>query len=307
MQKIDFVNKLEIIVDKLESVNIINILEAGFNQTTTHYQYNKINPLLFKSKSNFDQLVLIGDYNEIFENNGAIENYTDANLSFLSLVFSTTIFSDIISKPQAIAFYLFHKTLLQTLILTRNVLLSNQIFQDDFEQKINSGVILFQILIDSEGLEPEKYIKIFSALNDLISVVEKICDESDEKTEIILLDSGSDTNLGIKTGVETAKSLFLIFKEIWDFVVNFKYYKAEQNNKALLDSLSIRTIINKKVEEGILSKDEGIEYTHKIKTRTDDLISMKVLPKEIVNKTNIIENKRILSDFEGFKLIGGKD
>jgi hypothetical protein len=44
-----------------------------------------------------------------------------------------------------------------------------------------------------------------------------------------------------------------------------------------------------------------------VKTRTDDLIGMKVLPKKIVTETNQIENKKLLTEFEGLKLISGKD
>lgn len=46
---------------------------------------------------------------------------------------------------------------------------------------------------------------------------------------------------------------------------------------------------------------------HIVKTRTDDLIGMKVLPKEIVLDANLIENKKLLSDFEGYKMLGPGD
>jgi hypothetical protein len=40
-----------------------------------------------------------------------------------------------------------------------------------------------------------------------------------------------------------------------------------------------------------------------IKTRTDDLIGMKVLPKQIMVGTNQIENKKMLAEFEGIKML----
>jgi hypothetical protein len=167
--------------------------------------------------------------------------------------------------------------------------------------------VVFQILIENEGLETEQYIKIFTAINQLIETISRIVNEQDQKSEIILLDSGSDTNVGVKSGIETAKSLFLIFKEIWEFVTSFKHYKQKQKNQALLESLTIRTEIQKKVEEGVLSKDEGLEYMHMIKTRTDDLIGMKVLPKQIVIESNLIENKKLLTEFEGIKMLSTGD
>jgi hypothetical protein len=40
-----------------------------------------------------------------------------------------------------------------------------------------------------------------------------------------------------------------------------------------------------------------------VKTRTDTLIGMKVLPKQIVAETNVIENKKLLNEFEGIKML----
>jgi hypothetical protein len=81
-----------------------------------------------------------------------------------------------------------------------------------------------------------------------------------------------------------------------------------QKNQALLESLTIRTEIQKKdIGEGILTTEEGKEYLHMIKTRTDDLIGMKVLPKQIVIETNQIENKNLLAEFEGMKMLSSGD
>jgi hypothetical protein len=158
-------------------------------------------------------------------------------------------------------------------------------------------------LIDEEGLATSQYIKIFTAINELTETISKIVNEEEQKSEIILLDSGSDSNIGIKSGVETAKSLFLIFKEVWDYITNFQYYKHKQKNQALLESLSIRTEILQKVNEKILTEEEGKEYLHMIKTRTDDLIGMKVLPKKILVDSTKIENKKLLAEFEGIKML----
>ncbi|MBJ7427369.1 MAG: hypothetical protein JHD28_00180 [Bacteroidia bacterium] len=67
--------------------------------------------------------------------------------------------------------------------------------------------------------------------------------------------------------------------------------------------MSIRSEIQKKVDEGVLTKEEGVEYILMIKTRTDDLIGMKVLPKQIVIESSQIENKKLLAEFEGMKML----
>jgi hypothetical protein len=63
----------------------------------------------------------------------------------------------------------------------------------------------------------------------------------------------------------------------------------------------------KKVKDGVITEKEGLEYMYMIKTRTDNLIGMKVLPKQIVNETNIVENKKLLAELEGQKLLTGGD
>lgn len=306
MQKIDFVKHLGTIVEKLKSIEIINQFENGFKQPGNIYNYATINPLLFTSKSNYDQIKNDDRYSEILSSLESQHIYQESNLSNLTIIFRNTKAEQILTNRNAIALYTFHNTIINTSKLSKNILQSSAI-NNSLNNEIDNGIIIFQILIDEDGLETKQYIKIFTALNELIETISKILNEENQKSEIILLDSGSDTNVGIKSGIETAKSLFLIFKEIWDYVTNFKFYKQKQKNQALLDSLSIRTEIQKKVDEGILTEDEGRQYIHMIKTRTDDLIGMKVLPKQIVVESNQIENKKLLSEFEGLKMLTSGD
>lgn len=77
--------------------------------------------------------------------------------------------------------------------------------------------------------------------------------------------------------------------------------------KQRVESLSIRTVITEKMKEGVLSEQEGQDYIYMIRTRTDDLIGLKVLPKKIATETNLIENKKLLTEFEGFKLLSPSD
>lgn len=232
--------------------------------------------------------------------------YTENNLSHLTTILRAGPAQNIMTQANAVALYNFHNTVIQTSNLSKNILQSKSI-TETLINEVDNGVVVFQILIEGEGLETSQYIKIFTAINELIETISKIVNEQEQKSEIILLDSGSDSNVGVKSGIETAKSLFLIFKEVWDFVTNFQFYKQKQKNQALLESLSIRTEIQRKVDEGILTIEEGKEYLHMIKTRTDDLIDMKVLPKQIVIESNQIENKKLLAEFEGMKMLSSGD
>jgi len=306
MQKIDFVKHLEIIVDKLQSKEINATFEKGFASPNSNFTYQLVNPLLFKSKSNYDQLIEDESNKLILQSLNSDAIYEEKNLSLLTTIFRNAQANSVILNSHSLKLVNFHNSLVNTLKLSKELLISENL-DLDFEESIENGIVIFQILIETEGLETEKYIKIFTAFNELLIALGKIYNETDDKSEIILLDSGSDTNVGIRSGIETAKSLFLIFKEIWDYVTSYKHYKEAKKNSTLLESLSIRAEIQKKVDDGIITKEEGLEYTHMVKTRTDDLIGMKVLPKRIVTETNQIENKKLLSEFEGLKLISGKE
>lgn len=301
MQKLDFVKKLEVVVNELQSAEIVTKFSKGFAQPES-YAYSEIKAPIFISKSNYDKLTNDSKYSEILNSLNGESIYSVQNLSHLTTVLQNTSATSIIKSVIAVAFYNFHNSLLNTLKITKDILL-NETLEKDNDSNINEGVLIFQIVIENKGLSTEKYIKIFSALQELIDTINKIESEDENECEIILLDSGSDTNLGIKTGIETAKSLFLIFKEIWDFITNYRHYNNKQKNNALLESLSIRAEILKKIEEKVITEEEGKEYLHLIKTRTDDLIGLKVLPKQIVIETNQIENKKLLSGLEGTKLL----
>lgn len=306
MQKIDFVKNLETIVEKLKSVEIFNYFEKGFDQPNMNYNYSDIIPLLFFSKSNYDLIKGDGRYSEILTALHAHRIYEEANLSHLTTILRVSSAIPIIGAANAIALFNFHSTLIKTASLSKNILQGQRI-TDSLNNEVDNGLIVFQIVIDGEGLEIEQYIKIFTAMNELITNISKIVNEQDQRSEIIILDSGSDTNVGIKTGIETAKLLFSIFKEIWDYITNFRRYKQKQNNQTFLESLSIRTEIQKKIKEGILSEEEGREYTFLIKTRTDDLMGMKVMPKQIVIERSYVENKKLLSEFEGMKMLSSNE
>lgn len=301
MQKIDFIKNLEDLTSKLKSVEIVQQYKAGFTSPNAEYSYNNIVPILFQSKSGYDNIRYDSRYEKILTTLEAEKIYSESILSALVVTLKKTTANNIIPYSNAVSLFNFHNTLVQTLQLSKNLLDSKNL-SEDLNKDIDNGIIIFQIVIEGEGLETEKYIKILSALNELIEIINKISDEED-KSEIVLLDSGSDTNIGVKTGVETAKSLFLIFKEVWDFMANYRFYKQAQKSNTLLESLSIRAEIMKKLEDGVITKEEATEYIHMIKTRTDDLIGMKVMPKQIVLESNLVNNQKLLSEFEGIKML----
>ena len=56
MQKIEFISKLETIVKRLKSDKIVEIFRTGFQNPGNPHNFHQLNPILFESKSQFDQI-----------------------------------------------------------------------------------------------------------------------------------------------------------------------------------------------------------------------------------------------------------
>lgn len=303
MQKLDFVLNLEIIYGQLHSDEILNVFNEGFAKPGSAFEYNRVISLLFKSKSMYDKIKSNDELGELLTTLGGEEIYTETNLSTLTQLLRKGVAANtILTNPQVVTLYNFHNTLAKTTEFARKFLSSNLISGEQTDD-LNNGIIVLRVLIDGEALEIEKYVKIFTLLKDLIETICKIYKIEDTTSDIILLDSGSGTNIGLKSSIAVAQSLFLIFKEIWDFVTSHKIYKQKKINEAIIDSLTVRKEIIKSVSEKILSEEEGKEYLHLIKTRMDDLLRLKVLPKEIVSKQRLIDSKKLLNEYENLKLL----
>lgn len=174
---------------------------------------------------------------------------------------------------------MFHKSL-HSINILNNELFNLQLIE---ENETSNGVAVFRIINQESEPTIERFIQIFKSLEELSNIFKKVHND-DSETKIYLLDSGSDTNLGLDTGVKVAKSLYLIFKEIWEYSFNRKQYKNSKNNEALLESLTIRAEIKKKREEGVITENEEIEYSHIVKTRVETLLGMNVVTKDIFDK-----------------------
>lgn len=315
MQKFDFVKNLEKISENLFSQEVLQHFTTALNQPNSNYSFGNLKPTLFSSKSRYDQLIKDPDIYEILKNLDSDEIYSESNLSALTGYLSTQQIGNLFKIKQCLAFYKFHLTVISTLKISKDLLLKSS-YSESNEQSLDNGILIFEVVIEEESKDISLYIKIFTLLRDIALQVHNLNTEQNENevledeenpVEVILLDSGSSSNIGLKTGIETAKSLFLIFKEIWDFVISHKQYKSKQKNEALLESLSIRKEIMDKLEEGVITEQEAKEYTHIIKTRAEDLIGLKVIPKELIQKNHELNNKKLLEEFKELRLLNQKE
>ncbi|KAA3604704.1 MAG: hypothetical protein DWQ06_04515 [Calditrichaeota bacterium] len=310
MQKLDFVQNIDLLITELHSQEIVELFEKGFLiPPNENFNYGAIIPHLFTSKSNYDSLSKDKKYVPFLNKISAEQYYSEKELTFFVTHLRARSKADLMVNEKIISLYTFHKSLLNLERISNDLFLAPEL-NGKPDEILENGYIVFQISIDDIGLKTIEYIKILSALNELVEKITKVKyykkgieEDLEEETKIILLDSGSDTNLGLKTSIETAKSLFLVFKEIWDFIVNRKFYEAKQENDALLESLTIRKEIKKMQEEKVLSEEEAKEYLQIIKNRTDSLIGLNVLPKTLANTSSIVNSKTLLDEYNNVKLL----
>lgn len=303
MQKLDFSIHIKHLIEELSTQKIVETFNHALSNPGQAFNFGQLNPILFNSKSKYDDLTKSEVYSGILEKINASEVYEEANLAYLTTKLRPNSASNVIVDQKVTRLYSFHKSLQDLSTISNDLLIDSQ-FTGDLDLLMDQGYLIFQIAIEDGGLEPSQYSKILTILDELIKVFEKVkYPEEESNTKIILLDSGSDTNLGIKTKVELAKSIFLIFKEIWDYVTNYKFYMAKQKNEAFMDSLTIRKEIMKMQQEGVLNDKEALEYSFLIKSRTDSLIGLKVLPKSLMNTTQEVETKNLLNEYKDIKLL----
>ena len=299
MQKFDFVQHLKVITRELESEYMTLFIQEGLKQYPdgrhVTIQFSDILPVIIKSKANYANLLLDENYNIFLGKTKAEYIYSNEAIAQVVRCMDDGCIYDLFRSKGCLNFYLFHKSLLEALILSETLLLSDLI-NKGYEESMEEGVLIFQIAIEQESLNSEDYIKILTALQELVKTIGEVLygKEGEYQTDIILLDSGSDTNLGIKTAAEIAKALFDIFKEVWDYIVNYRFNRQDRKNKTLLDALNVMGVIKNNVEMGVISQEEGQEYRHLIKTRTDKLIGLHVLPKQIAIETHTHTNRHLL-------------
>lgn len=301
MQKLDFSRNIFAIKKQLLSELIVQKAKESTAKDTGTYDGREFTSYLLESKSNYDRIIQNEDFKKIIEYLDGASLYESKSVSeIINNLNSRGSNFGIFYKNIMMDFISFHSSILKISNLANKLFLEES--NIPFDDKLDEGIIILQIVEIDSSLLIETYNKILKTLNELISSINKALniDESPE-AQIIFFDSGSSTNFGIKTGVETAKSLFLVFKEIWDWFINKKYYKNKLMNEAVLENLEVLKVINSSKEQGILTDDEAKVLVHTIKTRTSDLIELNVLPKKMIDKDIVVSHQDLLKEYKEVK------
>src|ERR1700722_800825 len=303
MQKLDFTESLITLSTELKSTEIV----TSINQLPALQPLKSVGnlvPLIVQSKSKFDSLIQNPQLAEILVSIEAGNIYGQDEIGNLVSALSTVMVQGQVKSqlftqhPTIINFYSFHKSLIAATRLSTSVLSKKALEEVTIEE-----VTIFRILSEEEGLELKDFGKILSVLEELIKLLQAILLEEPTEVRIVLLDTGSDTNFGVKTSVTVAKSLFQIFKEIWDWFVNRKFYNNKMRNEALLENLNVLKVIKKSQADGILSDEKAKAYEELLINKTDELVGLNVIPKQLFDLKIETSPQKLISEFKKTKLI----
>jgi hypothetical protein len=303
MQKIKIKENTNIFVAEMLSLTIVynlNELQRGFRAGSDLEK--KWNALKFqtiqeivKSKSNFDNLIQTTEELKIISDAIDTEVYTPENLAEVISILSNTTWQgkhSLFTQIRIIDFYNYHKGLISTESVVNSVILED-LNRDD--------IVLFTIVCDSNPTT-QVIITALTTLQELIDLIEEIYNEERTNT-VYILDKGSNSNLGIETGVKTAGSIFQIFKEVWEWIVNRKFYKEKLKNAAFVDELSIIRTIAEMKEEGSLNHEEALRYKTVIIRKVDELLNIDTVPRELLLKEGNKNDSLILKDYNEIRLL----
>lgn len=304
MQKLDYTEAINKLAEKLKSQSIIEFVDKVPLQGKV--DTNALTPLIIESKSNFDKIdEESGEFEIIKALGGQVIYQQDYIGKLINQTLQTTINNQqkvhLFVNSTLIQFYNFHFSILQSSKLANLILFENE----KLTRLDSDEVIVFRILVGEGNLELSSYGKILKLIEDLIYILQNVYDkESTDKPSVVLLDSGSDSNIGVKSSVQIAASLFQIFKEVWDWVLNRKFYKSKLRNDAMLENLNVFNAIKESEENGAIDSDTAKKYRETILRRTEDLLDLKVLPKKLIESKTEISSQKVLSEYSEIKMLG---
>lgn len=283
MQRLDLIQTLERVSRELLTPEIISLCKPEFMKVGTGnavWNSSKLLPLLITSKSQYDSLMLETNSREVLTALGA-----DA-------VYSTTAFADVVRQVSAATtthdlffkkfsqVYAFHSALETQLQMAKRLLVNDAELLE--ESPATHGVLLFH-LTDHNNLTTFTLSKIVALIGDLVQLIAALTSPSVESSPptVVLLDSGSSATIGLKTSVETAKTVSELFREMWQWWIYRKHFDNKVTMESVATNLSILKTIKEAENANILTPEKAKEYATLIQRKTDDLLDLDVLPREL--------------------------
>lgn len=302
MEKLDFVRNLQSLKGLLKSNEIISFIDQS--PSSGAHDFRPLTPLMIEAKSNFDKIQSDDPKSHII--NGM------AGAPFFTEKFISDLINEIIglqaqgkhvffTKPNFVKFYTFHKVISETVELTSKTLFNAQI------AKLSSDtVLIFHVISSPNGVTLERYAQILSVIDEIMKLVQEILKVDESSQRIVrLLDSGSGTNIAVETTIETVKHTFDLFKTVFEWITGRKFYREKLRNSAILDNIKVMTALKEAQDAKVIPEDRGKILNELLIRRTEELLDLQVLPKELVAIPE--QSRQLLLEHSETKLLEKKE
>lgn len=305
MQKLDYVTALGIIINELDTREILYLTAVYTSTGRPVYNRTRLENVIIQSYSNYKKIKNYKNLGPILNSFEISKYYKDefivsilekfrdideAGKEYFIQSRRNSIFDKIIYE-----FIEFHNNLLKMYSFGEKVLLSDKlsIIQD------SNNVIVFQVFNSKDRLPTELYITILSRLNNLAKTLSRIVGVK-FKFDLFLLDSGSNTNFAFETFVKIAGPLFNFFKELWEFHKNREEYnknreivEQERKYKKINNSLAILETLKNKADTGVISREEAFLLRESVKSDLTELTTLNVWPKNLTETESTNQPPRL--------------
>lgn len=263
---------------------------------TVQNSKNTLMQLIVLSKSNYDNKVPVD--NELMEISRIFDTkiYSPQNISFLISYISNIPNQNsggILNEKRLVSFFIFHETLIHI----------NKITETVFYEDINKSQLSVFTIISENNPSLNHLLEVLKKLSEILQILKKIYKEEDIEEQVYILDKGSNTNIGIETGIKTAKSLFDIFKEVWDWLVNRKHYREKLKNATFINNLDALKKLNDLKNEGAITAEDALIYRELIIKRTDELFSLKTVPRELLLESGLTKDEKVVLEYNEIRLL----
>jgi len=311
MQTLQFTHALRQIVLATQADQLVGFLsrflaKGNFNITDQDRQTFSI--LLFESRVAIAELLKAEDTGKIVKALGVDEIYEPPRLARMLAAMT--------NQGQAAGiwqnndyyreFFSFNNTI-EWLIKVEKA--CSQLLEKDKLGETKPEEVVEIELADYEGtsVEIQRVTKLFDLLSNLHTNLARVLGIGDAQLKVVILDSGSNLLVGLKTAVDIVKLISGLFKEIWDKIKYGRFEDFDRKIDSISKGLTVTAVIQQQIENKTLDEETGNNLKYRILADMTTLVGIgAMLPATELSEQ--VDRERLLTEKRGIKLLeAGKE
>jgi len=295
MQLSEYLKAINLIRDKLKLNEIADFIFeftiAG--KKITDSEKNKFSDLIFDIRENLSDLnnnKLCKDIIDEFRLNDILNRATLGKLlSIFQISSDSTQISNNTENYRAFIHVALCCRLLNNNILATTNLIGGDRLQDDLD---DDEIVEFELNdYGKESVELKRFSDALIHIQNIYIVLSDIYEFDEDGFSISYCDSGSNLLVGIKTKIENAKKIKETIISTWEKVQGASYIDFERKSNSILKGLDVAEEIDKKVQSGAITDEDGRRYKKRLLDSLDDLFNDGITIKDYESDDKDITNK----------------